>query len=107
MHNLGCPKRNNPYADCDCAAMEQREHTEQLRQYNDNARKLEANPDILALRHAEETIASQSKQIEELKTQLTSRNKLVEWAKAISPILNPERNRHLTAILDKIKGENV
>jgi len=37
MHNLGCPKRNNPYADCDCAAMEQREHTEQLRRYNDAA----------------------------------------------------------------------
>lgn len=37
MHNPGCPKRNSPYAECECAAIEQREHTEQLLRYNKNA----------------------------------------------------------------------
>lgn len=42
MHKLGCPARNNPgYADCECAAMDQREHTEQLRIYNENAPRIE------------------------------------------------------------------
>ena len=41
MHKLGCPRRNNPYADCDCAAMDQREHTEQLRRYNETAPTVE------------------------------------------------------------------
>lgn len=41
MHKLGCPRRNSPYADCDCAAMVQREHTEQLRIYNENAPRIE------------------------------------------------------------------
>ena len=42
MHKLGCPARNNPgYAECECAAMDQREHTEQLRIYNENAPRIE------------------------------------------------------------------
>lgn len=40
MHKNGCPARNSPYADCDCAAMDMREHTEQLRLYNENAQLL-------------------------------------------------------------------
>lgn len=36
MHKLTCPQRNNPYASCVCAAIEQREHTEALREYNEN-----------------------------------------------------------------------
>lgn len=41
MHKQGCPKNNNPYADCDCDAMDQREHTEQLRRLNDSVPTLE------------------------------------------------------------------
>jgi len=41
MHKQGCPCYNSPYADCQCAAMEQREHTEQLRIYNENAPRIE------------------------------------------------------------------
>jgi len=33
MHKIGCPKRNNPYGTCECAAMDLRDHTEQLRQF--------------------------------------------------------------------------
>ena len=43
MHKLGCPKRNNPYADCECAAIDQREHTEQLRQFNESAQREQQN----------------------------------------------------------------
>jgi hypothetical protein len=37
MHKLGCPQRNSPYASCECDAMDMREHTEQLRRYNETA----------------------------------------------------------------------
>jgi molecular chaperone GrpE (heat shock protein) len=37
MHKGACPRNNNPYADCICAALEQWEHTQELRRYNDNA----------------------------------------------------------------------
>ena len=37
MHKLGCPQRNSPYAHCECDAMDMREHTEQLRRYNETA----------------------------------------------------------------------
>lgn len=42
MHKQGCPKSNNPYAHCECAAMDMREHTEQLRIYNEAAPTVEA-----------------------------------------------------------------
>lgn len=41
MHKLGCPQRNNLYASCECEAMDQREHTEQLRQFNENVRTID------------------------------------------------------------------
>lgn len=40
MHKLGCPTGNNPYASCKCAAMDMREHTEQLQLYNENAKQI-------------------------------------------------------------------
>lgn len=37
MHKLGCPARNSPYATCECAASDMREHTHALEEFNRNA----------------------------------------------------------------------
>lgn len=63
MHKLGCPSRNTPYAHCDCEAMDQREHTEQLRRYNENAPRLE---DMISQLQSE--VTELRKQLSELKT---------------------------------------
>ena len=58
MHKLGCPARNNLYAVCECAAMDQREHAEQLRVYNERSATIE---DLLI------EIASLRERVERLK----------------------------------------
>jgi cell division septum initiation protein DivIVA len=41
MHKLGCQANNNIYGNCSCSEIEMREHTEQLRIYNENYYKNE------------------------------------------------------------------
>ena len=61
MHKLGCPQRNSPYAHCECDAMDMREHTEQLRRYNETAPTAETVSQLQAenakMREALEAIA--------------------------------------------------
>lgn len=53
MHREGCPQRNNPYAGCECAAIEQREHTYQLQRFNENAAMMQQQQDTIAALTAE------------------------------------------------------
>lgn len=61
MHAQGCPKNNNLYADCECAAIDQHNHTtallnhaEALRKHDEAASELEALQRQLAESHAKQ-----------------------------------------------------